>query len=174
MDADCGAVLHALNTAFHFKDLLTNPSKSAPEDLLNAMRFAYGSPKLATRTVSFSAYILFRIFDTTEWSSSMQARATHPLPPLRMFFIGPTLYEIFSHRPAYKYDVNEFISENTLTMQDAERACGLIRGEPPDVRGITSVIKDNQYSKYLDDFKKSWSSIRPELEGFKRGGKLAP
>lgn len=174
MDADCGAVLHTLNVAFHFKELLANPPKSVPKDVLEAMRSAYGSPKLATRTVNFAAYILFRIFDTTEWLNIHQERVTHPLPPLRMFFIGPTLHEIFSQRPSYQYDSNEFITDNMSTIWDAERACGLIRGDSPDPRGIVSVMKDHQYSAFLKKFKETWSSIRPELDAFKRGGKLAP
>lgn len=174
IDADCGAVLHTLNVAFQHKDLLANPSKSLPKDVLNAMKFAYGSPKQATRTVNFAAYILFRIFDTTEWLSSQQSRVTHPLPPLRMFFIGPTLYEIFSKRPIYQYDPSEFVTDNSATIQDAERACGLIRGDSPDLRGIVSVIKDDQYLAYIEEFERTWASIRSELELFKRGGKLAP
>lgn len=174
MDADCGAVLHSLNAAFRFKDMLALSSKSAPKDILTAMHSAYGSSERATRTVGFSAYILFRIFDTTEWLWHQQPSSTHPLPPLRMFFIGPTLYEIFSQRKEYGYDAEKFISDNLNVMLEAEAACGLIKGDEPDMRGIFSVVKDHKYLPYLDEFKTNWSSIRPTLEKYKRGGKLAP
>lgn len=174
MDADCGAVLHTLIAAFHFKDLLSNPSEYAPKHVLEALKCAYGSPKQATSTVNFAAYILFRIFDATEWQSIQQSCVTHPLPPLRMYFIGPTLYEVFSQRPAFQYDPNEFASDNLRTVQAAEHACALIKGDALDVRGIASVVKNRQHLTYLDDVNRTWAHIRPELETFKRGGKLAP
>jgi hypothetical protein len=118
--------------------------------------------------------MLFRIFDSTEWVWWKQPSVSHPLPPLRMFLIGPTLYEIFSQRPAYEYSPTDFLQDNVSIMLEAEKACGLICGREPDLRGIWSVIREHRYLRYIDDFSAQWALLRPELEKYKRGGNLAP
>jgi hypothetical protein len=174
MDADSGAILHTLNAAFRIKDMWTSPLKSAPRDLLAAMVFAYGSTERAVRIVNFSAYILFRIFNTTEWLWEHQANLMHPPILFRMFAVGDTLYEIFRQRPEYGYNAEAFAKDTLDTIVAAETACGLIRGDQPDIRGINSTLRDRKYLIYLAELKINWSDIRPQLEIYKRGGKLAP
>jgi hypothetical protein len=174
LDADSGAVLLSLNAAYQMKDLFLSSTNTVPPDLHSAVRSAYGSAKSATRIVSFASYILFRIFDTPEWFWHLQPQQSHPLPPIRMFLIAPTLCEIFRQRPEYGYDPNSFISDNSEFMISAEVACGLIRGDQPDMRGIASVVRDGMYTQYINQFEAQWKKIRPILDKYKRGGNLPP
>lgn len=173
MDADCGAILLALNEAFKLKDNLAGMPKSDKTDLQKAMLAAYGSPKQAVRTVEFSAYVFFRLFDV-EWAWFRQSGQSHPLPAIRMFWIGATLYEIFSMRGTYKYSVEEYMSDSPRNILSAETACANIKGERPDPHMIMSVVSNSQHLEYLGNLTRSWKVIRPHLEIHKRGGNLAP
>jgi hypothetical protein len=175
LDADAGGLLLSLNEAFLFSGLLktVGSAQLSPADHL-ALNCAYGSAYQATRTLSFAAYTFFRLFDTTYWMPQHQALRTHPLPPVRMFLIEPTLYEIFKQRPEYEYSADDFLRHNRNTIVQAEIALGLIQDAPADFRSLESVAASPELSAYLEEFEDSWADLRPLLSPFSRGGKLAP
>lgn len=175
VDADCGAIRQTLNAALRFKRRLANPLSTAPQQDYIAMECVYGSLEKAIRSVLFSAYMLFRIFEVDIWCRETQPKYSHPFHPLRMFLITEVLYEIFSQVPEYGFDPSDFLKLSEKVILEAENACGLVKGEPPDMRGIYSVVsQESGFLYYINDFKKTWANIRPELDIYKRGGQLAP
>lgn len=172
MDADCGAILLTLNEAFRLKDMLASTTREVDPIVLHAVQAAYGDAERATRTVAYSAYVLFRLFDDSRWDHEGLASRSHPQSAVRMSWIGPTLYEIFLQRPAYGYEPEAFVADMGRIVLAAETDCGRIQGVPPDPRGIMSVYSTTQSADYLNQLKVTWSSIRPLLEAHKRGGRL--
>ena len=172
MDADSGAVLHALNEAFKLKDMLQGTTQVLEPDTLAVIEAAYGTAERATRTVAYGAYVLFRLFDDSGWDHGVQSSRSHPQPAIRMSWIGPTVYEILLQRPAYGYDALAFAKDMAEIIGDAEVACGSIQGLPADPHAIASVYQTASSLDYLNSLGSTWSSIRPELEKLKRGGKL--
>jgi len=140
---------------------------------MKAIQYSFGDNISTTKTVLFSTYILFRLFDFTEWDDLNQDKKSHPEPPIRMHWLSCTLYEIFLKRPVYKYDANFFIKDSSKIIVEAEIAFGHIKGEVPDVRGIYDVVSSNFHLKYLQTIKDKWKTIRPHLVIHKRGGNLA-
>lgn len=172
MDADSGAVLHTLNQALIQKSILASTMREIDPPTLAVIQAAFSDTKRATRTVAYSAYVLFRLFDDTGWNHSVQSLRSHPQPAIRMSWIGPTLYAIFSQHPSYGYEPEAFATDVAQILVDAEVDCGRIQGLPPDPRGIKSVYSTALSVEYLSRLKGTWSSIRPYLENHKRGGKL--
>lgn len=175
MDADCGAIQLTLNEAFFLKQSLKNSSHKMNQNQLDAMNAAYENQKRATQMVLYSTYIFFRLFDSGEWNYSAQTSETHPHPTVRMCWLGPTLYEIFLHTPTLGYDAMESVEDGTQTILAAEEAFANIRGHALDMRGLISVFSGfpGRSEDYLNELKETWRAIKPTLEKFKRGGKLA-
>lgn len=148
MDADCGAILMTLNESFSL--MRSSPRKGIDPKILAAIKFSYGDSKSATKTVLFSIYVLFRVFDFSEWDYFNQYKQTHPQPPMRMFWTSVTIYEIFFQRPEYEYNSKVYINDAVNIMLAAEIACGRIQNELPDLRGITSVITPNMRSIQIE------------------------
>lgn len=174
MDADCGAVLMTLNESYKLIQLVSSLKNEVDPNILRAFKFSHGDNESATKTVVFSTYILFRLFDISEWSYYYQYEQSHPQPPIRMLWITATLHEIFLQKPTYMYDYNIFGKDAAKTIIEAEIACGKIQNEQADMRGIASVITNTYMKKeYLTKLEKVWKTIRPQLENYKRGGNLA-
>jgi len=173
IDADAGAILLGLNHVYSLKDRFAASTQQLAPEIRTAMSAAYGSIKQTVRVLSYSSYFVFRLFDMPTWLPNTQPNYTHPFPPIRMFYIGVTLYEIFRTRSVYQYDAVEFCSHHAATVRDAEVDCGLIQGKRPDPQGILSVIESPQQAVYMATFKKTWGELRPILDKYKRGGALA-
>jgi len=171
MDADSGAILKVLNESFKLMNL--SPRDGVDLNILAVFNYSYLDIRISTKTVVFSTYILFRLFDFIEWNYFNQDKETHPQPPIRMFWLSCTIYEIFRIRPEYNYNADTFISDATKIMLEAEITLGKIKNEEPDTRGIQSVVSTNLHLEYLNEVKKAWKDIRPQLENYKRGGNLA-
>ncbi|HEX5355532.1 MAG TPA: hypothetical protein VFW93_04920, partial [Aquabacterium sp.] len=122
IDADCGATLHSLNRAFLAFRAHNQARDSFSELEWAIVKHAYGSNALATRSICFSAYILFRIFNVGSWRIDLQPKLTHPLPPFRAYAVGATAYEIFSQRAEYEYDPDLFMFDHSRTIESAEFA----------------------------------------------------
>lgn len=174
-DADCGAIVLTLINAFHTRSLTSQiPLNQPHSDAIETMRKAFESPESTVKLVAYSAYILFRIFDKPEWNPKYHDELSHPFQPLRMFNVLGILNQIFIDRGhEYQYTSEEFLSISDQIMLDAEIACGLIRGDSPDPRAIMSVMASRERSSYFSGLSDIWNEIKPELEKYKRGGKLA-
>jgi hypothetical protein len=173
MDADSGAIFRTLNEAFKLKDMLQTTTREIERDTKSALEAAYGDAQRATRFVAYAAYVLFRLFDDSGWDPVMQPAKTHPQPLVRMSWIGPTIYELFLHRPIYGYDAKDFANAMVAVVKDAETDCGRIQGLPPNPRGILNIYSPTERASstyYLNSLASTWSSIRPYLEKYKRGG----
>ncbi len=171
MDADSGAILKVLNESFKLMNLSSRDG--VDPNILAAFNSSYSDKRISTKTVVFSTYILFRLFDFHEWNYFNQDKETHPQPPIRMFWLSCTIYEIFRVRSEYNYNADIFMNDAVKIMLEAEIALGKIKNEEPDTRGIESVVSTNLHIEYLNEVKRAWKMIKPQLENYKRGGKLA-
>ncbi|MDH5648488.1 MAG: hypothetical protein OEY67_02430 [Gammaproteobacteria bacterium] len=173
MDADCGAVLATLNKAFNLMKQASFPKKQVEPGMLDALKNSHGDGEAATKTVVFSIYTMFRLFDLSDWDILNQHKYSHPQPPIRMSWIASTICTIFHQRPAYNYAAEKFIKDASNTIIEAEQACGKIKNMAPDTRGILSVFTTNLHVEYSERLNEIWRTIRPQLEIHKRGGNLA-
>lgn len=172
-DADCGAILHTLNRALEYRLLWgAAPRQCAPE-VAAVMDAAFGSNKLAVATVHFVAYVVWRIFDV-EWAWHLQDNVSHPLPAYRLATVVFMLHEISRSRPIDDYSEHEFMSDSVRIVRQAEEACAKLTGAEPDFGMLLSVAGTPQQEDYITALEDCWREIRPTLEEYKRGGKLAP
>ncbi|WP_290645922.1 hypothetical protein, partial [Aquabacterium sp.] len=172
IDADCGATLHSLNRAFFAFRAHTQARDSFSELDWAIVKHAYGSNALATRSICFSAYILFRIFNVGSWRIDLQPKLTHPLPPFRAYAIGATAYEIFSQRTEYEYNADLFMLDHSHTIESAEFAFTTIAPDEYKYSYYDNVANSEYTDFYISRFQRTWSGISPLLERYKRGGTI--
>lgn len=173
-DADCGSLVISINLAYTLHQRFAGGARHPDPNIDSAMRAIYGNFKSAIDTLGYATYIAFRIFDNTEWSWISQPNFNHPLPLFRMAAMGPLLYEVFNTRGIYDYPAEQFTTDYTNTMIRAEIDCGLIKGDEPDVRGISDVLQSSRRIDYMIELESRWKEIRPLLDRYVRGGNLAP
>ena len=174
-DADCGAILWALNLA-HDKAARVVQSREhfASDEAYEGARAMWGTHALATRSTTFAAYVLFRIMAGYDARPRRQPTGRYPSPPARFRIINETIRAMMIRSPeAYEFNALTFDAEQLATMSAAESACAAICGRDPN---LAQMLDDAnaEFMLFTVEFVRTWAEIRPELERYKRGGNLAP
>ena len=172
MDADCGAICMMLDEALYLRSIWTAYKGETDSDKLSAQMAAYGDCQRAVATATYAAYALFRVFDCFQWDLESQPDLSHPQPPVRMSWIGATAYEYFSVHPEIGYDPDSFAHDMAEIAGAVETDCARIQGKALEIDGIQSVYRDERHLEYGRDLDDAWTSIRPTLDVYKRGGNL--
>lgn len=170
-DADAAAIIYLLNQHLEFIDRNKSIAGFLDDKIYNS---AFGNKYLAVRLILISVYMLFRIFNFTEWDVFRQKNFTHPQPPLRQGWIVEQIFELFLSRQTYGYDCDKYRSHSLEIIGACEKAVALILRDVIDARGILSAIDSDLALEHRALLIDTWKKIRPDLLRFKRGGRLAP
>jgi hypothetical protein len=170
MDADCYGASHVTLEIFKGgpSRMLANPHMNSSEEALYAIYFAL--------------YSLFRIFHNRPISdiTNLLGNNDHPPAVLRQFIVGATISSRVADHNALKTALT--LKQNSeiaaRAMRGAEAAFVFLQGREWDQKttfdeerfpdGIIEACQAASHS-----LRTNWQALRSELEGFKRGDKLA-
>lgn len=179
MDADALATTHTLQSACQQWFV---GAENIDGVLANVISACYGSIKETVSTVLFSIYIFFRIFDQ-EWRFEKQHTLSHPMPAVRMSWIPLTMLGIAERPNAsqfwpaefLEYLQSTFMTDSAEVILNAELSYARIKTDSVDFRMLMSTYETPSIAQeYLQKLADVWSTIRPYLNEYKRGGVLAP
>ncbi len=160
-DADCFAAANIFNFGF-----LQNPFKLAYEKIES--QAGEGSTK--TAMISFSLYVLFRMFDK-ELDFDEHARRQYPSPPLRNFLIFSTMIAQAEKKGTHK---NEEIKAQLINgMVFAEVLYSKLKNQDHKI-DVLNELMGPKTDIYLNKILRNWHNLYPRLNVLKRGGVLPP
>lgn len=173
MDADCGAVRRCLNGVVIERNKLELLTAGIGTSNIEAHELAYGNTERSIYAFLFSVNILFRIFDENYWNNEKLEQRSHPPAPCRQHWIATTVAELFG-RGRYGASENLVLEIASNALVDAIKACSRVTGEKPIIDGLMWSFVNPDSGAYLKKLLLHWGEVRPKLEAFSRGGKLAP
>lgn len=179
-DADCQATVHTMTEATFFASQYIE--FELPEyyyrnqNLITASNAIFGMPRNISRSLMFSIYTIFRIYNRHEWSNSDLCSKLYPPTLFRQLWVSFSLQTYYKEWPKeFGLTENEFLEISPEEIIAVEEAFGCLLNSPPDGRGITSVIRSDGLkanTDHLDRLNAEWKKLRPLLIKNKRGGNL--
>jgi hypothetical protein len=171
-DADASAVSLSLQRGL---DLVNRISAAIDSDrrILKdvGLKTIYANAETYVYHFSFVVYVFFRLF--YRGSGSIFSSDFHPAPQVRLWW---TLCTVSTAQLLQKFDLPELTSAVAAHgALDAEKAIAIIIGRTPDLEMIQSGMRQGSpHTDLASRIREEWARIRPLLEPFSRGGKLAP
>lgn len=168
MDADAGAAQKVLQKWLEVID------RPAPNGIGRTMCAAMSNAKSVTRVVEFALYTAIRCCGVS-WTPGYQEKKTHPDHAVRLTLLGGLIARFVEvQRGAMGgYLPNDYAVDALETVRMAEAACGSVMSNETDYRVLNSVRDNPASNNYHDLLNRTWQTIKPELDKYKRGGGLA-
>jgi hypothetical protein len=164
MDADSGAVVDCMPFVIFAERDPQEPARIGCHPV-------YQKPEAALRLWLFAVYGFFRIMEDDARQIPIE-QASHPPPMMRIQMIMGTLQE-FLKREKLDRLLNLLPDLIETTISDGETAYAAILNREPDIEplrlSLTAPAKKHM-AAVIDE----WRNVRPIIEPFARGGKLAP
>lgn len=172
MDADASAVKQLFTAIYTIHMNHAEVTKGMNEESLHVHNAAYGKPENIIYLLIYVSTIFFRIFDEAHWNKHSLSVSSHPPSPFRNIWVASTLQELIKGNIGADL-ANKVTEIGAEAYKDAALALGRLTNDKPNIDGLRGAISD-EYSYYLSSLLKHWGKIRPNLEPFSKGGRLAP
>jgi hypothetical protein len=164
MDADSGAVVDCMPFVIFAERDPQEPARLGCHPV-------YQKPEAALRLWLFAVYGFCRLMEDDARQVPIE-QASHPSPMMRIQMIMGTLLE-FLRREKLDRLVNILPDLIEATIRDGEAAYAAVLNREPDIEPLRLTLTapaQKQMATVIDE----WRNVRPIVEPFARGGKLAP
>ena len=176
MDADCGAVRRCTNDFLMTEQVKKSFFNNLHGAQLAANKHAFNDEDSSIFHFLFAIHTLFRIYDKNVWLIEGLQQRYYPPAQIRESWISNVIAEHMKLHSQKKPEQDLHIHVGNINAKAAIEAitsCSRLLGTEPILDGIRGACHESSHA-HLRTLLKHWSKIRPYLEPYNTGGKLAP